>query len=188
MRASPHPPSANRRTQACNGGAWAQSRAANPTGALSTSPCLLLSLSRLPTRWREPELRLSITGLWCRPSQASWGPSPLPAPAPCSQLPGELPPTHSLSLAPEQSKLCAGLALLPPASQSKHKTQPQAQPGPTALAGSSCRGGPCTLDLPISAETQNGPQNTLPQTRAQKANNKNFPAQGVSTYWTPRVG
>lgn len=56
-------PSANRSTQASNGDAWAQSRAANPTRVLSTSPCFLLSLSHLPrkdlpTRRREPELQL----------------------------------------------------------------------------------------------------------------------------------
>lgn len=58
----------------------------------------------------------------------AWGPCLLQPP--CSGLPGELPPTHPLSPAPEQSRLCVGLAQLLQASQSKHKLEPQAQPAP----------------------------------------------------------
>lgn len=51
---------------------------------------------------------------------------------PCSQLPGELPPTHSLSLAPEQSMLCVQgwhCSLQPPRANTspnpKHSQAPQ---------------------------------------------------------------
>lgn len=72
----------------------------------------LLSLSHLPrkdmpTRWRGTELQLQTPGPQELSQPGIQGPrAPCLPRSPGCGLPGELPPTRSLSLAPEQSKLC----------------------------------------------------------------------------------
>lgn len=72
--------------------------------------------------------------------------------------------------------MCAGLALLPLASQSKHKTNPRHSQAPQPQLELAVGLTPWPLLRRVSAlylltspETQMGPQNTLPQARAQKA-------------------
>lgn len=161
----------------CLGTEQERDRAAGPQG----SSALHLASSGVcpiyPERTCQPDgekqsRSCKSQGLRSRPREASWGPGPLPAPAFRLWLPGELPPTRSLSLAPEQSKLCVqGWHCSLPPPRANTSPESQAQPGPTALARSSRGGGRCkpwpllrrasTLCLPTSAETQTGPQNTL---------------------------
>jgi hypothetical protein len=106
------------------------------------------------------------------------GLGPLPALASFSMLPRELPPTHSLSLASEQSRLCV---------QGWHGSlrprRANTRPGTArsqSLASSSSGGGPYSLvpvDQDLNRDSNLG-EHTLPEARAQKAGNEIFPAQG----------
>lgn len=124
------------RAQALSGDAWAQRRMERPAppGCSAPLPCFLLSLSHLPrkdkpTRWRGTELQLETPG----PQELSQPGIQGPRPPACPRLPAPrraAPHPFPLSGPRTERAVCAGLAPLPPASQSKHEPKPQAQPAP----------------------------------------------------------
>lgn len=184
------------RAQACLGGAWGQSR--RGTEGLDHqgpqhSPLASSHVCPIhPERTCQPDggkqsHSYKSQGLRSCPSQASRGLGPLPAPASRLGLPGELTPTRSLSLAPEQSKLCMQgwhCSLRPPRANTSRSPRHSQAPQPWrdlvwGWALCAMRGHPVPPDF--SRDPVWSPECILPQARARKAENECFPAQVART-------
>lgn len=92
-----------------------------------------------------------------------------------------------------EQAVCAGLAQLPPASQSKHRPSPRHKQAPQP-SFMSLWGWPGTLVpaedgwhlMPPGPSRALNQQNTRCQAGIQIAGNETFPAQGTHTYWAQR--
>lgn len=179
------------RAQVYNGGAWVQSRRGQsswPHQGPQHFPLLPLESVPFTQKGLANQMeRNRAAAVNPRDSELSQSGIQGPGPPACSSLRAwaprrAAPDPFPLSGPRTEQAVCAGLALLPSASQSKHKPKPQAQPGRTAQAGSSSGGGHCAL-APAeegqhpgppdpSRDPDQSPEHTLPEARAQKSYNE----------------